>query len=123
MCVADTATALCRVDASLCSANDLSISEVILKIIIVGKEQPCPADSGQGENMLVVRTTDSLGAKRLGFRIHLIITDLPGETELLSISKPIHKVAVLDQFPEKFTANNKLLPLRYYLTQQECTSF
>lgn len=73
--------------------------------------------------MLVVGTTDSLGPERLGLRIHLIITDLSGETELLSISKPVYKVAVLDQFPEKFTANNKLFPLRNYLTQQECTSF
>ena len=92
----DAAAALCRVYTPLRSTNDPSIPEVVLKIIVVREEQVAHHSRlRKCENVFVVGTTDALGLKCLSFCIHLIITNLSGETELLSIPKPSYKVAIL----------------------------
>ena len=46
--------------------NDLRIPKVVLEITVVSEEQSRTTDSGQRENVFVVRTTDTVGANCIG---------------------------------------------------------
>ncbi len=64
---ADATTALCRVDASLCATDNLSIPKVVLEGIVVGEKQSRSAYPRKRENVLVIGAAYALGSNRRGF--------------------------------------------------------